>query len=72
MEKDRERERGNRSGGNGCTERVLWYFEKKTRIEVIKRKMIISEAVEEIQRRQFIWYGHVRRMEENSIPRMAM
>ena len=40
--------------------------------KVIKTKIKISETVEEeIQRKQLIWYGHVRKMEENKIPRMA-
>ena len=37
--------------------------------------MKITETVEEktvIQRRQLIWYGHVRRMEKKRILRMAM
>ena len=34
--------------------------------------MKISETVEEeMKRRQLIWYGHGKRMEENRIPRMA-
>ena len=42
-------------------------------MEVFKRKMKISETIgEEIQRRQLIWYGHVRRMDDQRILRMAM
>ena len=40
---------------------------------MIKRKMKISEKVkEEIKRREFIWYGHMRRMKVKSILRIAM
>ena len=46
---------------------------KDIKNDVIKKQMKVDETVEEeIQRRQLIWYGHVRRMEENRIPRMAM
>ena len=35
--------------------------------------MKVGETVEEeIQRRQLIWYGHVKRMDEKRIPKMTM
>ena len=44
----------------------------RIRNEVINEKKKIRERVdEEIQRRYLISYGHVKRMVENRIPRMA-
>ena len=35
--------------------------------------MKVGETVEEeVQRREFIWYGHVKRMDEKRIPKMTM
>ena len=35
--------------------------------------MKISQTIEEeMQRRQLFWYGHLKRMKKNGIPRMAM
>ena len=48
---------------------------RKDRIknDVIKKEMKVGETVEEeIQRRQLIWYGHVKRMDEKRIPKMTM
>ena len=40
---------------------------------MIKRKMKISNTVEEeVQRRKLFFYGHVRRMEENRMPKMGI
>ena len=47
-------------------------FQEETEPEMIKKIKICETKGEEIQRRQIIWYGHVRRMEENRIPRMVM
>ena len=48
---------------------------RKDRIknDVIKKEMKVGEtAEEEIQRRQLIWYGHVKRIDEKRIPKMTM
>lgn len=42
------------------------------RNEVVKQKMHVEQdIVEEIRRRQLLWYGHMKRMPEDRIPRKA-
>ncbi|KDR18473.1 hypothetical protein L798_07477 [Zootermopsis nevadensis] len=43
---------------------------RKERIREIMR--VDRDIIEEIEKRQLIWYGHVQRMEEERLPKMTM
>ena len=67
MENDREWEKENWGGGNGCTDKILCNFEERHDDKWNDKKIKISLTIdEEIQRRPFICYEHMRTMEENS------
>ena len=74
MENKREREKRNGERKDALRRSCGISRRNRIRNEGIKRETTISETVEEeTQRTQlFFWYEHVRRMEENRLPRMTM
>jgi len=58
---------------DGCPEEILENIKKRIRNVTIRQQIGLEEAIiKEIEQNQLTWYGHVQRMAEGRLPKIAL